>query len=272
VDAFEEVKIWTTGTPAEVGHAAGGMVNFTFKSGTNQIHGSVEDRYQNRVMDHRQYFEQNARVFSTTYHEAQSLLSGPVYIPKLYDGRNKTFFLFAYGRHHEKSNDPQTTTTPDANMLGGNFSFGGLGYPIYDPKSITQLAGGSWTADPFAGKQIPQSRFDPVAVKFLSMNPYTPPNDPGFYSATGPNSNLVGYTIYRAYRTHRHEDRSPVQSEPQDVRPLLGQPASAARPYLDSVPVAGYRRHRIQFRRAGTDRSAECRLLRLLQLQPHSDQ
>jgi len=203
VDAFEEVKLWSTGTPAEVGHAAGGMVNFVFKSGTNQLHGSVEDRLQTRPMYHRTFFEQNARKYPYNYEEVQGSLSGPVYIPKIYNGKNKTFFLLGLGRHDERSNaEPQTTTTPDANMLGGNFSFGGLGYPIYDPKSMSQTSTGTWTAAPFPVNQIPQTRFDPVTVKFLSLNPYAPPTPGGgFYSATGPNSNLIGYTIYHSYRT-----------------------------------------------------------------------
>jgi hypothetical protein len=87
-------------------------------------------------------------------------------------------------------------------MLAGNFSFGGLGYPIYDPKTMRQTSAGAWTADPFPGMQMPAARFDPAVVKFLSMNPYAPPTPGvGFYSATGPNSNLVGYTFYRSYRT-----------------------------------------------------------------------
>ena len=76
-------------------------------------------------------------------------ISGPVVLPKIYNGRNKTFFLFAYGRHHEKTDEPQTATVPDLNMLSGDFSFPqatGGGYPIYDPKSMRQ-SGATWTAD-----------------------------------------------------------------------------------------------------------------------------
>ena len=66
-------------------------------------------------------------------------------------------------------------------MLSGNFAFGGLGYPIYDPKSIAcTLAAGcpgstGWTATAFPNYQIPQSRFDPVAAKFLSLQPVSLP-------------------------------------------------------------------------------------------------
>ena len=66
-------------TPAEVGHSAGGLISFTFKSGTNQFHGAIEDRFQNRPMYHRQYFEALPRKFPYNYHEGQSTFSGPVY-------------------------------------------------------------------------------------------------------------------------------------------------------------------------------------------------
>src|ERR1019366_8587460 len=91
-------------------------------------------------------------------------------------------------------------------MLNGNFSFGGLGYPIYDPKSIVCgnangcANGTGWTATAFPNYQIPQNRFDPVAVKFLSFKPYQLPNTTGFYSTTGPNNNYTDLTHYLSDR------------------------------------------------------------------------
>lgn len=81
MDALAEAKTYTTGTPAEIGHAAGGMVGYTFKSGTNQLHGSAEDRYMNKTMVHRAYLEQLPRLNPFTFHQLQGTISGPVYIP-----------------------------------------------------------------------------------------------------------------------------------------------------------------------------------------------
>jgi hypothetical protein len=151
----------------------------TFKSGTNELHGTLEDRWTNQAMTHRGYLEQGKRSNPLTFHQAMATISGPLVIPKVYDGRNKTFFLFAFGRHHEKSDEPQTATVPDLNMLGGDFSFSqatGGGYPIYDPKSIRQ-SGTAWTADIFPSMRVPTTRFDPVAANFLALKPWVEPNN-----------------------------------------------------------------------------------------------
>ncbi len=205
LDALAEAKVYTTGAPAELGHASGGIMALTFKSGTNELHGSLEDRWTNQTLTHRGYLEQGKRSEQLLYHQAQATISGPVVLPKLYDGRNKTFFLFAVGRHHVKINEPQTGTVPDLNMLNGDFSFpqaASGGYPIYDPASMIQ-SGGTWTATPFAGKQVPKSRFDPVIVNFLATKPWAEPDNPSgtTYSRTGPSSNWLGTNIYRSYRT-----------------------------------------------------------------------
>jgi len=205
LDALAEAKVYTTGAPAELGHASGGILSMTFKSGTNELHGSLEDRWTNQAMTHRGYLEQGTRSNPLTFHQAMGTISGPLVIPKIYNGRNKTFFLFALGRHHEKSDEPQTATVPDLNMLSGDFSFSqatGGGYPIYDPKSIRQ-SGTTWTADPFADKRVPTARFDPVFVNFMAIKPWVAPNNPGgtTYSRTGPSNNFLGQTKYRSYRS-----------------------------------------------------------------------
>ena len=209
VDSVAEAQVWTTGIPAEVGHAAGGTYNMVLKSGTNQLHFATEERYINKDFIYRSYFAQSVALIQNApfeYHNFDAVLGGPIVIPKIYDGRNKTFFFLAYRLDYDHEANVSTTTTVDQAMLNGNFSFGGLGYPIYDPKSITcTLAAGcpgsaGWTATPFAANQIPQSRFDPVAVKFLAQNPYQLPNTTGFYSATGPNNNYSDLTHYLSDR------------------------------------------------------------------------
>ncbi len=202
LDALAEAKVYSTGTPAEMGHASGGILAMTFKSGTNELHGSVEDRWTNNVMTHRTYLQQGS-LFPMTFHQMLATINGPVVIPKIYNGKNKTFFLFAFGRHQEKSNEQQTGTTPDLNMLNGDFSFPqatGGGYPIYDPKSMT-LNGTTWTATPFSGMQVPKNRFDPVVANFLATNPWNAPNQLATYSRTGPANDYLGLTLYRSYRS-----------------------------------------------------------------------
>jgi hypothetical protein len=203
-NAIEEVKMVTTVLPAENGHSAGGMLSVTYKSGANQLHFEGEDRYINNPLLHRAYFNLERPTAPFSYHELAALVSGPVYFPKLYDGRNKTFFLFGWSRHHEKYNQQVFADVPTPEMLNGDFSFGGLGFPIFDPASTTQDASGNWTRTPFAGNVIPRNRFDPVAVKFLANTPWNAPNNLGggaIITATGPQSNYGAQSIYRSYRS-----------------------------------------------------------------------
>ncbi len=110
-DAFEEVKLYTTGAPAELGHSAGGLMSIVFKSGGNQFHGSAENRYISRQMIHRNYLEQLPRTNPFTYHETTFLFNGPVLLPRLYNGRDKTFWLAGWERHFENAGTSSMRTT-----------------------------------------------------------------------------------------------------------------------------------------------------------------
>ncbi len=200
-NAIQEVKLSSTVLPAEYGHSAGGMLSATYRSGTNDLHFEGEDRYVNNDMLHRAYFNLGNAPFS--YHELAGLVTGPVFLPKVYNGRNKTFFLFGWSMHHEKYNQSTFASVPTLDELNGNFSFAGLGYPIYDPATAHQV-NGQWVSSPFAGNVIPKSRFDPAVVKFLSYNPWDAPNNEagsGILTATGPQQNYGATSSYYSYRT-----------------------------------------------------------------------
>jgi hypothetical protein len=95
VDSIAEAQVWTTGIPAEVGHAAGGSYALVTKSGTNDLHFSAEERYINKDFLHSGYFQQVRQDSPFEYHNFDATLGGPVRLPKIYDGRNKTFFFLA---------------------------------------------------------------------------------------------------------------------------------------------------------------------------------
>ena len=201
-NAIQEVKMVTTALPAEFGHSAGGMLSATYRSGTNAIHAEAEDRFVNNAMLHRAYFNLGNAPFS--YHEISTLVSGPVVLPKLYNGRNRTFFLFGWSQHNEHYDQQIFDSVPTPEQLNGNFNFGGVGYPIYDPATIQQDASGKWTATPFPGNIIPKSRFDPAVVNFLSHNPWNPPNNlggSGSLTAAGPVNNIGAPTTYTSVRS-----------------------------------------------------------------------
>ena len=196
LDSIQEFKMWTTGLPAEMGHGSGGQLAGVFKSGTNQFHGSVEDRYLNVGLFHRGYFDQLDHSRDFVYHEGSATLGGPII-------RNKTFFFLGFQIHYENDSDTFTGEVPTPEMLNGDFSFGGIGYPLYDPATTTQDASGRWVRTPFQNNQIPLNRFDPVAKAVLGNDPWRPPNDPGVLTPAGPEGNVVqaskGYFNIRRY-------------------------------------------------------------------------
>ena len=206
IDAISEVKAYATGMPAEFGHTAGGGLAVVFRSGTNQFHGSLEDRYLNNTLLHRDYFD-TILPPPETYHELSAVFSGPVRIPKIYNGKDKTFWLFGYARHHEKASETFIGDVPSPDMLNGNFNFFDACRQAdrqhdlrsdHDPPACQR----NLDSDPFPGNIIPKNRFDTVANNFLSHNPFTPANTtPGFVDKLGPHQNLVAPTKYRSYRT-----------------------------------------------------------------------
>jgi len=170
VDAFQEVKVYTTGTPAEFGHSAGGLESVSTARAPTSFHGSAEDQYIDKVLIHRSYLEQTRSPNPFAYHEWSALASGPVLLPK-YNGRDKTFWLFGFQRHQELGATANSqTTVPNADMYNGDFSFNGQTSPkpliIYNPFT-TRLNGTTWVREPFPGNVVPKNLFDPVAQKFM---------------------------------------------------------------------------------------------------------
>jgi hypothetical protein len=196
LDSIQEFKMWTTGSPAEFGHSAGGQLSVVFKGGGNQFHGAVEDRYTNGKLIHRAYLEQLPRTGAFTYHEWGATASGPIV-------KNKTFWFAGFQQHYEKVSETVIVTVPSPEMYAGNFSFGGRGLPIYNPFTTTQ-SGTTWTRQPFANNQIPASMFDKVANNVIALKPWLPQSDPGTIQATGPVNNLT-YNAGGAYDFQRYD-------------------------------------------------------------------
>jgi hypothetical protein len=210
-DAMEEVKVLTTGVSAEYGHSAGGSLKMVYKSGTNSLHGSFEDRYLNGKWVHRGYLTQLPLPKDAPwYYETFDLvMSGPLVIPKLYNGRNKTFWLSDYAINHEHTINQTVGTVPTPAMLNGDFSFAdspGGGLPIYNPFSTRQV-GTTWTRDPLPGNIVPKNLFDPVAVKFLALGIWNAPNQPGSPTRNGPNGNLLFNNSCRCLHRDRWDEK-----------------------------------------------------------------
>lgn len=194
LSTIEEAKVITTALPAEYGHSAGGAIVIVKKSGTNQLHGGGGTLFREGPMQHRRFmqpatFEQTGN--SLHFYQPDYNISGPVYIPKLYNGKNKTFFMFAGQYLMERQGEQISWNVPTPAELNGDFSYGGKPgiNQIFDPRS-TALNNGVWTRSPFPGNIIPKAQWDPVATKFLSQKVWETPNLDGTPTATGPTGNL----------------------------------------------------------------------------------
>ena len=179
LDAVREFRIYTDAYSAEFGHTAGGIESFTIKSGTNDLHGGAWEYFRNAALDANGYNANSAGQAKPSFERNQFgfQLGGPVVIPKVYHGRNQTFFFFSYEELRDSTPGAGfTTTVPTALEETGNFSktfnTNGAQNVIYDPSS---LANGVRT--PFAGNIVPASRLNPVGLALLAL--YPAPNKAG---------------------------------------------------------------------------------------------
>ena len=158
VDAVQEFKIQTNSYDAQYGHTSGGIVNVSLKSGTNALHGTVYEFARRKAWDANS-FQNNAVGAPKGEHYLDQYggqISGPVYIPKIYDGRNKTFFMFDYEKYRENTPRPFTLSVPAPEFSTGDFSklVNGVGQQItiYDPATGKNV-NGTWVRRPFPGQR-----------------------------------------------------------------------------------------------------------------------
>lgn len=232
-DAVQEFKIQTNAFDAQQGYSAGATVNVAVKSGTNSPHGSIYYFNRDRSRTANNFFSNRAGQDRPvrTYHRFGGVLSGPVDIPKVYNGHNKTFFLFSYERLLDNTAEPQLFSVPTAAMRNGDFSA-----LITDRTSIASAAN-TVIYNPFSGATsgsnvvrtsfgcptsgaatstcniIPSTLFNPVAVALLKYYPL--PNLTGTANGTQSNyfANVIRHEKYRAWLTridHRISDKQSI--------------------------------------------------------------
>jgi hypothetical protein len=231
VDAIQEVAVQTSNFNAEYGQAAGGYFNYTMKSGTNTFHGSGYDYFVNEALDAGLPFTDRcsqSSLYCLPIDQRQHIrnrvrrndygftLGGPIDLPKVYNGKNKSFFFFNFEQFRQNNlNGTTTVTVPTTAYRQGDFSTalcqsyvggaaGGAGgtctpYPtvhlvgtqtnaidpnntqliqgqIFDPYS-TRLVNGSQVRTPYLNNVIPMTSLDPVALAVQKLIPLA--NGPG---------------------------------------------------------------------------------------------
>lgn len=175
VEAVTEFTVDTNGFKAEFGQASGGIMSFASKSGTNDFHGTAYDFIRNEWFDANNFFNNGRGIARPVYkqHDFGASVGGPVWLPKIYNGKNKSFFFFSYEafRNRDGANGVQRTV-PTAEMYDGDFrnwvNAQGQMIPIYDPTSQVTAPNGAVTRQVFPNNQIPRNLFDPTVVRALA--------------------------------------------------------------------------------------------------------
>lgn len=191
VESVAEFKVMTNTFDAEYGKASGGLVNLVTKSGSNDIHGSVYDFLKNRALDANNWlsnYTAQPRPIDTQ-NDFGGLISGPVVIPKLYDGKDKTFFMFDYEGFRFDTGGVSLQSAPTPAMIGGDFSalltpitVNGNTFPahiLYDNRTCTGANQGQ-PCTAFPGNKIPASLADSVFVAAAAVMPQATSNNPYF--------------------------------------------------------------------------------------------
>jgi hypothetical protein len=170
VEAVREFKIQTNLYSADVGRNSGAVVDVITKSGTNQLHGSLFEFLRNSAMDARNFFSPKGTAFpSFRLNQFGGSFGGPVVLPKLYNGKDRTFFFVDYEGYRRDSQQLLLGNIPTLKMRQGDFSETGA---IYDPLTTRANPNGSGVIrDQFAGNQIPLTRWDPISLKMISAYP-----------------------------------------------------------------------------------------------------
>ena len=192
-DSIQEFTVQTSNYSAEYGQTGGSVVNMVMKSGTNQFHGSLYEYLENADLNAGVPFTNNGNGQlsrpKTTRNDYGFTVGGPVWIPKVYNGRNKTFFFFGWEQEIQDNVVlPAAITIPTAAYQAGNFSgaeaaagnhsigtdpLGNTVFAneIFDPNTRQVAPNGQIVASQFPGNIIPTSRMDPVSLKMQALYP-----------------------------------------------------------------------------------------------------
>ncbi|HYW42991.1 MAG TPA: TonB-dependent receptor [Bryobacteraceae bacterium] len=188
VESITEFAVDTNGFKAEYGQAGGGVITFASKSGTNEFHGTAYEFLRNDLFDARGFFAKTRSIYKQSDFGAAA--GGPVEIPKVYHGRNRTFFFLSYeGFRNRIGSNGSVLTVPTPEMYKGDFSdwvnSKGAQLAVYDPVSTRQNPGGSgFIRDPFPGNQIPAARFSTVTNSIIPLAQDVTPNRSGLVPGT----------------------------------------------------------------------------------------
>lgn len=176
MDSIEEFKVLNN-TSAEFGRSPGANVNIAIKSGARDLHGSAYEYLRNDALDATDFFNNVYGTGKLPFRQNQYGISGggPVILPEVYQGRNRTFWFTNWEGFRQRQGKLQVSNVPTLSERGGNFS--DISATIYNPFT-TILSGSTKVRQPFPGNVIPQSLINP-AMAFYLNHVIPAPNAPG---------------------------------------------------------------------------------------------
>ncbi|MBV6429957.1 MAG: hypothetical protein IANPNBLG_00060 [Bryobacteraceae bacterium] len=214
-DAIQEFKVLTTPFSAEWGHTGGGVMILTSRGGTNNLHGYVYDYFRNRLLNARPVFG-NASSLKYVQNNPGIAIGGPVVLPKIYDGRNRTFFFADFNVTLASNGNLYQQLVPTALQKAGDFSqtfASGSLVPIYDPAATAKLPNGSYSRPPFQDNRIPASRIDPIASRIAGFYP-----DPNGSFANGLNYSVAPPQLRQTWQSIVRVDQNIGDNDRMFVR------------------------------------------------------
>ncbi len=221
IEAIEEFKIQTNAYTAEYGFGGGAQVTITMKSGTNQVHGTLFDFLRNDKFDAENYFLNFERAAGLERLKKNPLrqnqfgfvVSGPVVIPKLYNGKNKTFWAFNYEGRRTREGIVSTANFPIDEFRNGDFSRLQKGYTANGRFVAPTLIWDPDTGNLFPNNVIPRSRLHPGALNVLEK--YVPKaqfiqEDPLDFTARAAVAQPINVNTFFARVDHNFSDKDRV--------------------------------------------------------------
>ncbi len=197
IDAIQEFKTQGHNDLAEYGGVAGGIVSVVSKSGTNEYHGTMWEFLRNEAMDARGFFEA-ARV-PLRQNMFGGAVGGPLSIPKLYNGKNRTFFYAAYEAYRQSlATETGALGATDA-MRAGDFN--GVGQTIYNPFSTALNANtGAYTRSAVPNNTLAATQIDPISSAYQALLPHAGPM-------------INGNNIYKSLKATTNQDSGSIRGD-----------------------------------------------------------
>ena len=189
VEGVREFKIQTNLYSADIGRNSGAVIDVISKSGTNSLHGSAFEFIRNSAVDARTYFNRAPSAFpSLKLNQFGGSFGGPIVIPHVYNGRNKTFFFVDYEGSRRSTQAFILGNVPTVLMRNGDF---GETATIYDPQTTVPNpnVSGGFLRTPFTNNVIPVGRRDPIALKMI--NAYPQPTASGRFNNYSSNQTII---------------------------------------------------------------------------------